>query len=75
MKEKIGEVFSVARDNPPIPGCTVSREITEREQYVAYYSLAACTDISAEIYTYHKLLSSTTATLRTSCLSSYGAGS
>lgn len=56
MKKKIGEVFSVARDNPPIPGCTVSREITEREQYVAYYSLAAGTDISAEIYTYHKLL-------------------
>lgn len=56
MKEKIGEVFSVALENPPIHGCTVSREITGREQYVAYYSLAAGTDISAEIYAYHKLL-------------------
>lgn len=56
MKEKIGEVFSVARDNPPIPGCTVSREISGREQYITYFSLAQGTDISAEIYGYHKLL-------------------
>lgn len=56
MKEKIGCVFSVANDNPPIPGCTVSKEISEREQYIAYYSLASGTDISAEIYPYYKLI-------------------
>ena len=45
MKEKIGEVFSVAKDNAPIPGCTVSREVMAG---TSYYSLAEDTDISAE---------------------------
>ncbi len=53
MKEKTGEVFSVAGDNPPIPGCTVSKEISDG---VSYYSLAKNTDISAEIYPYGKLI-------------------
>ena len=53
MKEKIGEVFSVAKDNAPIPGCTVSREAMAG---TSYYSLAEDTDISAEMYPYHKLL-------------------
>lgn len=53
MKEKIGEVFSVAKDNAPIPGCTVSREVMAG---TSYYSLAEDTDISAEMYPYHKLL-------------------
>lgn len=53
MKEKIGKVFSVARDNPPIIGCTVSKQISEG---VTYFSLAKNTDISAEIYPYHKLI-------------------
>ena len=28
MKEKVGEVFSIAADNSPVPFCTVSRELT-----------------------------------------------
>ena len=56
MKEKTGEVFSIAADNAPVPGCTISKEIHDGENYVAYYSLAKNTDISAEIYPYHKLI-------------------
>ncbi|MBR4675115.1 MAG: hypothetical protein IKP00_11680 [Victivallales bacterium] len=49
MKEKTGMVFSIARDNPPVPGCTVSREVAHERDggCVAYFSLAAETDISA----------------------------
>ena len=56
MKEKIGEVFSIGRDNPSIPGCTISKEIYGGENSITYFSLAKNTDISAEIYPYHKLL-------------------
>ena len=56
MKEKTGEVFSIALDNLPVPGCTISKEIYGGENYIAYYSLARNTDISAEIYPYHKLI-------------------
>ena len=56
MKEKTGEVFSIAEDNMPVPGCTISKEIHSGESYIAYYSLAGNTDISAEIYPYHKLI-------------------
>ncbi|MBQ9156724.1 MAG: cupin domain-containing protein [Eubacterium sp.] len=56
MKEKTGEVFSIALDNLPVPGCTISKEIYGGENYIAYYSLAGNTDISAEIYPYHKLI-------------------
>lgn len=56
MNEKTGAVFSVTDDNPPIPGCTVSKEITDKGSYIAYYSLANGTDISAEIYPYHKFI-------------------
>lgn len=40
MKETVGSVFSIAVNNPSVPGCTISKEISENEQYVAYYSLA-----------------------------------
>lgn len=56
MKEKTGEVFSVAEDNMPVLGCTISKEIHSGENYIAYYSLSGNTDISAEIYPYHKLI-------------------
>ena len=56
MKEKTGEVFSIAEDNMPVPGCTISKEIHSGENYIVYYSLAENTDISAEIYPYHKLI-------------------
>lgn len=56
MKEKIGEVFSIAKDNQPVTGCTISREVYSGENYIIYFSLAKNTDISAEIYPYYKLL-------------------
>ena len=56
MKEKVGEVFSIARDNPPISGCTISRQVYDGENGIIYFSLAKNTDISAEIFPYHKLI-------------------
>ena len=56
MKEKVGEVFSIAKDNQPIPGCTISKPVYSCTNGISYFSLAGNTDISAEIYSYHKLL-------------------
>ena len=56
MKEKVGEVFSITKDNAPVSGCTISKEVHGGENYITYFSLAKNTDISAEIYPYHKLL-------------------
>ena len=53
MKEKTGEIFSIAKDNPSVFGCTISKEVQEG---IVYFSLAKNTDISAEIYPYHKLI-------------------
>ena len=57
MKEKTGEIFSIANDNKPITGCTISKEIyCDGMNYISHFSLACNTDISAEIYDYHKLM-------------------
>ena len=56
MKEKTGEIFSIAKDNPPVPGCTVSRAVYSAKNDIIYFSLAGNTDISAENYPCHKLL-------------------
>ena len=57
MKEKTGQVFSIAADNVPVPGCTISKEIAAAGgNSVTYFSLAPQTDISAEIFPYHKFL-------------------
>ena len=56
MKEKTGEVFSIAEDNAPVPGCTISKEIYNGENPVIYFSLAKNTDISAEIHPFCKML-------------------
>ena len=53
MKETIGQVFSIGRDNKPLPFLTISKEISDG---IIYFSLAKNTDISAEIYSNHKLL-------------------
>lgn len=29
MNEKIGEVFSITKDNQPIPGCTTSKAVND----------------------------------------------
>lgn len=57
MNEKTGAVFSIAKDNQPVTGCTISKEVyASGQDYISYFSLAQDTDISAEIYGYHKLL-------------------
>ena len=56
MKEKVGEVFSISRDNQPVLGCTISKEVYSARNSIIYFSLAKDTDISAEIFPYHKLI-------------------
>ena len=57
MKETTGRTFSIASDNSPVPGCTISKEIASAgENSIICFSLAEQTDISAEIYSYHKFL-------------------
>lgn len=56
INEKAGEVFSVAAENSPVAGCTVSKAVAEvAGGYVAHFSLAAGTDISAETYSAPKV--------------------
>ena len=56
MKEMVGKVFSIANDNKATYGCTVSKEVSGGENYIAYFSMAEDTDISAEIFSYYKLI-------------------
>ena len=57
MKEITGKVFRIADENQPVAGCTISKEVyASGQDYISYFSLAENTDISAEIYGYHKLL-------------------
>ena len=56
MKEKVGEVFSIVKENQPVPGCTISKNIYSNINDITYFSLAKNTDISAEIYPYHKFI-------------------
>lgn len=57
MKEQKGKVFSISHDNQPVAGCTISKELVNREDYqIFYFSLAARTDISPEIYRQAKLI-------------------
>lgn len=56
MKAQIGQVFSIGKENAPVPGCTISKEIHGGETPITHFSLARNTDISAEIYPYPKLL-------------------
>ena len=48
-------MFSVFADNPPVAGCTVSKEIHVNPPVICY-SLAENTDISAEMYPYRKFI-------------------
>ena len=57
IKEKAGKVYSFADENIPIEGCTTSKELwSAGDDYICCFSLAKDTDISAEIYSYNKLL-------------------
>ncbi len=64
MKEKTGCVFSIAKDNAPVSGCTISREIQGGENAINYFSLAPDTDISAELFPYHKFILVNAGTLK-----------
>ena len=56
MKEKTGQIFSITKDNPTVAGCTISKSIYSESGYdFTYFSLAECTDISAETYEYPKI--------------------
>ena len=68
MKEIVGAVFSIAKDNPPVPGCTISKAVHSGSNDIIYFSLAKNTDISAEIYPYYKLL-----IVADGCMEVYGA--
>ena len=56
MNETIGAVFSIAKNNQPVAGCTISKAIHSGTNDLICFSLAKNTDISAEIYPYYKLL-------------------
>lgn len=46
-----GQVFSLAQDNRPLPGCTISRRIYEDDSmYILLFSLGKGTDISDTAY-------------------------
>ena len=56
MNERKGEVFSIAAENAPVDGCTVSKAVAEvAGRRISHFALAAGTDISPETYDYHKL--------------------
>ena len=56
MKEDAGKVFSIAKSNASVPGCTVSKAVSvKNDYYISYFSMADETDISAESYGYYKL--------------------
>ena len=56
MNEQSGRVFSIAEENPPIDGCTISTQVYQTEDTgIMYFSMSAGTNISAETYEYPKL--------------------
>ena len=56
MKAPEHRIFSIAAENAPVPGCTVSERVSrENGYYILHFSLAAGTSISAETYQYPKL--------------------
>lgn len=56
MNEKSGRIIDIAKENKPVPGCTVSKQVYMHDgDYISYFSLDKGTDISAEVYEYPKL--------------------
>ena len=47
MREKDGAVFSIAKENAPVPGCTVSKELSGGENYISVFSLAKDTVVKS----------------------------
>lgn len=56
MKLEAGTVFSLAADNAPVPGCTISNRLTGPDtRNVSVFSLGAHTDISPEMHPERKV--------------------
>jgi len=56
MNERKGTIFSIAAENTPVAGCTVSKALAEVDgRRISHFALAAETDISPETCDYHKL--------------------
>ncbi len=56
MKEQAGKAIDFAKENMPVQGCTVSKQIYHQNGMgISIFSLAVNTSISAENYEYHKL--------------------
>lgn len=56
MNERKGTIFSIAAENTPVAGCTVSKALAEVDgRRISHFALAAETDVSPETYDYHKL--------------------
>ncbi len=56
MNEIIGDVFNIIDNNKCVEGCTISRLVINKKNKLWYFSLASETDISAEIFPYHKFI-------------------
>ena len=57
MRESAEGAFTIAAENPPVPGCTVTALVKSVDEYDVYhFSLAERTNISAESYSYPKLI-------------------
>ena len=56
MKTPEQRVFSVAGENPPVAGCTISQLVSSgNDYYLMHFSMAPNTSISAETYRQNKL--------------------
>ncbi len=57
MKEIAGRIIDYAKENVPVTGCTISKQLYhEKERGISVFSLDRKTSISAESYQYHKFL-------------------
>ena len=56
MKLPVGKTFSIADDNKPVKGCTISNNVHAGENAFTVFSMAKNTDISAEIFPYYKFI-------------------
>lgn len=57
LKDFDGVVFSIARENEPVDGCTVSRPVHDTQDFgISWFSLAHDTDISPESYPHRKII-------------------
>ncbi len=64
MQEETGRIIHFGKENEPVRGCTISKQVYQDGEMAIYiFSMAAGTDISAESYEYHKILTVYSGTL------------